>query len=414
MIVFYFILSLGLTMSLRTQYSQDEIISESLETQSSSDDSSETQSPSQDEIISEDSSESNELPSAINSAEEILKHLLSLQSCEKYYFGNTNSIFYRPCTNEKQHYDVISNKAFCIRRENQVKLYEVVGTITHNKNDNKFVYTKRGEGSDRPRVLKQVVINNDEEKSFLELEYKKNCRERAPHISMKPPTFFTLSDGTHIGCLVMKKLEGADLFNYIIDAKNGKYLLTSKERIDLCIALLKTLDEQVHQKGMVHKDIQPWNIKVAKINGKFVVNFFDFEYSKLIHESDTEGYCGTDSYVSPEAVKGRGTTFKSDIHAMALVIGFIFHAVIREESEDGKKLLQIINNYDFLKNKIFKNIDDISEEHKNAIITLLRGMYDINPHTRFTLSQSLAMLEKIKHDMQEEHSKLPEAFYNKI
>lgn len=407
-------------------YSQDEIISDdSSEIRSSSqdkiisDDPSETQSPSQDEIIYEDSSESNEPLSAINPTEEVLKRLLSLQSFEKYFSSTTISIFFRPCykSDEKQHYDIISNQVLGKGKDTKkVKVYEVEGTFTYKKNDNKFVYKKRGEGSNKQRVIKQVEINDnlEENKAKLELEHKRNNRERTPHICMKPPTFFILTDGTQIGCLVMKKLEGADLFDYIIDALDGKHQLTAIDRIDLCIAILKALDEQAHQKGIVHKDGQPANIKVAKINGKFVVKFFDFEYSKLINESDTGRFCGAHSYVSPEAVKGHGTTFKSDVHAMALVIGFIFHACPRESNQNVEILKQQINDYDFTKNEIFKEINDINEEHKNDILILLRGMYDINPATRFTLSESLNALEKIKHDMHQEYSKPPEVFFNKI
>jgi len=130
------------------------------------------------------------------------------------------------------------------------------------------------------------------------------------------------SDGTNL--LVMELVEGDTLADRI---KTGP--IPVKEALKLAIQIADAL-EAAHDKGVIHRDLKPGNIKVQH-DGKIKV--LDFGLAKHISldqpdsEADTltsltrEGMIlGTLPYMSPEQIRGKPVDARSDIFSLGLII----------------------------------------------------------------------------------------------
>jgi len=82
----------------------------------------------------------------------------------------------------------------------------------------------------------------------------------------------------------------------------------------ICAAL-----DHAHERGIVHRDIKPANIMVTP-NGQ--VKVMDFGVAKIKSAGITSvgEVLGTPSYMSPEAVKGKGVDGRSDIFSLGAVL----------------------------------------------------------------------------------------------
>lgn len=309
----------------------------------------------------------------------------------------THTIIHRPCKKPvpNQHFEVVGNKM----GEGRSSVYSILGTLKKtNSTDTKSTFEFKDRTPDNAKGNKERVVKaidmTETDKEQVQCEYE--LTQRAPHIGMKPPGIFQ-TEHTLFSCSVMNRLPGKDLYDIISNDFEDIDVLTTDQRIDLGIALLEALDQQVHKKGMVHRDIKPENIKVFLSTDKIIVNIFDFDLSKLSHEQDKDlERVGTLPYISPEMIESTRTTFKSDIHAMALILSLIFRAAQREECVpyNDVDMLNIINEHEF--NYLFDGIYDLSPQHQDKIEAMIKGMYDVNPETRWTIHTALEELKEIK------------------
>jgi len=275
------------------------------------------------------------------------------------------------------------------------------GTIVKNEHDETLAYEKRvgNEVHHQKRVIKMIYVNNstcNKDKINFEYEITKNIK----HLNMEPPVFLKLNGNQEIAFLIMNRLPGKTLIDFINDDLNK---LNANQRIDLSIALLEALAQLHEKEGIIHRDLKPDNIHIEMIGNKFNIYIFDFGLSKFIqHDDHREKIGGSLIYTSPEAINSKGTTAKSDIHAMALIIGSIFDAVQRDEPEQDADMLFsanfIINNYHF--SGIFDDVHDLNKPHKNAILNMLLCMYKPKePDNRLSIAEAISILKTIKYEL---------------
>ncbi|MEA2652786.1 MAG: eukaryotic-like serine/threonine-protein kinase [Chloroflexota bacterium] len=126
-----------------------------------------------------------------------------------------------------------------------------------------------------------------------------------------------LETGTDDGqpYLVMELIEGEDLSARL--KRVGRLAPTEAARIGLDVARALGV---AHTRGIIHRDIKPGNILLAR-DGRAMVT--DFGIARLA--SDAEGAVpgttlGSVHYFSPEQAKGETTTGASDIYGLGLVL----------------------------------------------------------------------------------------------
>ncbi len=132
--------------------------------------------------------------------------------------------------------------------------------------------------------------------------------------------FGTLDDGSLY--LVMEALEGEPL---------GKRLERDKriawpEALTIIRAVLSGL-KHAHDKGVVHRDIKPDNIFLARKDGEQIVKILDFGIAKLYAGNADDPATtragltvGTPAYLSPEQAVGGAITPASDLYSTSVVL----------------------------------------------------------------------------------------------
>lgn len=114
--------------------------------------------------------------------------------------------------------------------------------------------------------------------------------------------------------IVMEYIEGQKLSEL---AKTEK--LSLPEILDLAIQIGEGL-QAAHEKGVMHRDINPANILVTS---KRTAKITDFGLAKWKGASTITGtglQMGTDSYMSPEQLEGRKADFRTDIFSFGVVL----------------------------------------------------------------------------------------------
>jgi serine/threonine-protein kinase len=102
-----------------------------------------------------------------------------------------------------------------------------------------------------------------------------------------------------------------------------------------------------HRKGVVHRDLKPDNVFVARFDGRAEAKLLDFGIAKLLADDDepagtltaTGALLGTPHYVAPEQASGEPVSPATDQYALALMVA---EMLIGRPVRAGKTLMQIL------------------------------------------------------------------------
>ncbi len=175
------------------------------------------------------------------------------------------------------------------------------------------VYKARDTQLDRPVALKFLGTLVDGSEEFRQ-RFKREAQAAA---QVSHPNILSVYDiGVEQGSsyIAMEYIEGPNLNQYV----RKKGALAPREAVNLvgqaCAAL-----EAIHQAGIVHRDVKPDNVLIAKGN---LVKLMDFGLAKG-HGANLTGsnvVMGTPCYMAPEQARGEEATPQSDLYAMGLVL----------------------------------------------------------------------------------------------
>ena len=121
--------------------------------------------------------------------------------------------------------------------------------------------------------------------------------------------------------------ENTQEYFLILEYLHGKTLeeICAKEKlpvptiIDIATQISEVLDD-LHQQGIVHRDIKTSNIKITSEGN---IKLFDFGISKggdLPAMTRSTDFLGTIQYMSPEQTEGKEVDIRSDIYSLGIVI----------------------------------------------------------------------------------------------
>ncbi|MGE0786200.1 MAG: protein kinase [Sandaracinaceae bacterium] len=186
------------------------------------------------------------------------------------------------------------------------------------------VYRADQAGLDRPvalKVLKKELITDDETVARFHREAK------AMSLLMHPNTVRVFDFGEDDGhlFLAMELLEGELLTAWI--EREGTPPI--EQAIETTQQILRSLSE-AHSKGLVHRDLKPDNIMLARVEGQArpVVKVLDFGIAKVFREDDKLDQLetqagtvfGTPRYMSPEQAQGKDLDHRSDLYSVGVLI----------------------------------------------------------------------------------------------
>lgn len=125
--------------------------------------------------------------------------------------------------------------------------------------------------------------------------------------------------------LAMEILNGEPVTNYL--QRHG--VLPVSDAINYTIQMLHSLAE-AHEKGIIHRDIKPDNIFLAKVYSgkKPIVKLLDFGIAKAIEgdraidqfETQDGTVFGTPRYMSPEQAQGKQLDLRSDLYTVGITL----------------------------------------------------------------------------------------------
>lgn len=175
------------------------------------------------------------------------------------------------------------------------------------------VYLAARESDDEPLVVKilrrEIVLDRNALARFME-EYSLVERLQSRHVAR----IHAHGDIEGHAYLVMEFFEGGDLNKRLA----GK-ALPALEALRLFRELMLALGD-IHEKGILHRDLKPQNLMFRKDGSVAVV---DFGIAKDIGAADRTGageVLGTPRYMSPEQVQGRALDLRTDIYSAGVLL----------------------------------------------------------------------------------------------
>lgn len=254
----------------------------------------------------------------------------------------------------------------------------------------------------KPRIVKIQKSKAGRNESVL--------NEKVPHLRSKKIIFNGEKKGDNFyTAAVAAQMPGKNLTDILKTEK-----LTTEKKLQLFLALLKAVKVQVHENGLVHRDIKPDNIMVYFKPGSYIpeVNIIDFGLAKLKEENDIGIYCGSFFYMAPEVMQRRGSSPASDLYSLSKIFCEVFS---KRDSLFTKKELSYAN---FLLNKLkqgplistavewiaglwvgnpsllFKH-SNLSSLHNLRLKNIIRGMSCVDPADRISLDSAIERLGSI-------------------
>lgn len=263
------------------------------------------------------------------------------------------------------------------------------------------------------RLAKMILNASSADESSKEAQLGK---DHVPHLGMKAAQ---IDKTTGAQIIRMKHLPGTSLED--LNSKQTQLPLaqrsTAAKRYALCMASLRALKAQIHDRGVIHQDIKTSNILVDQQNSDNpIVNIIDIGGSKLKNQNGgtwtyTRGFCSPEQWRNTKSLDE-----KSDIWSMAITL--IYTMVPNFTLTMGAPFQNFIQSYTgtkYIHNK--KVVKTVNSKIKNAALNTLREtiidkdkadrhciqnevkdiifqMLDPDPKKRPTLDKCIAVFEK--------------------
>jgi len=175
------------------------------------------------------------------------------------------------------------------------------------------VYLAKDKQLDRQVALKFLGSLVDQSEEFRQ-RFIREARTAAKINHPNIVSIYDISASEGKAYIAMEFVEGPSLFQLI----QKKKALEPREAVNYMVQTCGAL-QAIHDSGIVHRDIKPDNIVIAKGG---LVKLMDFGLAKQEDNRLTNPnmVMGTPSYMSPEQALGKEVDGKADLYAMGLVL----------------------------------------------------------------------------------------------
>jgi WD40 repeat protein/serine/threonine protein kinase/tetratricopeptide (TPR) repeat protein len=203
------------------------------------------------------------------------------------------------------------------------------------------VYVAEQERPVRRRVaLKVIKLGMDTRQVIARFEVERQALALMDHPNIAKVLDAGVTD-TGRPYFVMELVKGIPITEYCDENK-----LDASKRLNLFVQVCQAI-QHAHQKGIIHRDIKPWNILVADHDGVPVPKIIDFGIAKATTDQPLtdktvytaiEQFIGTPAYMSPEQAKLSGLDIdtRSDIYSLGVLL---YELLTGKTPFDAKRLI---------------------------------------------------------------------------
>ncbi|XP_071057213.1 serine/threonine-protein kinase BRSK2 isoform X1 [Onthophagus taurus] len=170
--------------------------------------------------------------------------------------------------------------------------------------------------------------------------------------------------------LVLEHVSGGELFDYLV--KKGR--LTPKEARRFFRQIISALDF-CHSHSICHRDLKPENLLLDEKNNIKVADFGMASLQPI--GSMLETSCGSPHYACPEVIRGeKYDGRKADVWSCGVILYALLVGALPFDDDNLRQLLE----------KVKRGVFHIPHFVPPDCQSLLRGMIEVNPEKRLTLS----------------------------
>ena len=162
------------------------------------------------------------------------------------------------------------------------------------------------------KMLPSILVHN--KKAYAQVKQEAKVSLKLSHANIVKVRTFEEDDDNPF--LVLDYIEGESLEDYLAE----KGALSESETVRLMTPVAAALDA-AHEQGVVHRDVKPGNVMIAK-NGKPYI--LDFGIAREVKETMTKvtgrDSSGTILYMSPEQQRGDDPNPAQDVYSFAAMV----------------------------------------------------------------------------------------------
>ncbi len=151
----------------------------------------------------------------------------------------------------------------------------------------------------------------------------------------------------------------------------------------------------IHDCNIGHRDIKPDNVLIDLGNGH--IRLADFGLARFFGDHDfSQTICGSPDFIAPEVVRGDAYRTKADVYSLGctlyeMLTGKLFRTYSEVEEEVYPSSITVIKSR--LRNGL-RRVPDFDAREKEAWVTLLAAMMDVNPTTRISTENAWSFLQR--------------------
>jgi serine/threonine protein kinase len=312
-----------------------------------------------------------------------------------YYSDEKVEIFKRKSAHGNGYrYDVMSKRP--ISSGGYSFLYPILYTIKMwEENDPKnpesaptkhYVFKTKPENKKRVVKKQRRDPTKHTESAFINARHAEfKTTARAGHLHIKEPVFFDNSSYTSmrsVGDMDLLEVINKDIAKW--DEK--KEALTLEQRLILSINFLKACEESILNKGLIHRDLKPDNVRVDENTLECFI--IDYDFAKDINKRNVPENLGTALWVAPEAVvhKPPDATPGRDFFTESRILGGLWRDNLDKYTSDIPKGYKIAMQNDF--SDVCQDLPDLKKSAKKYITAVISQMGQFDPAKRIELTQA--------------------------
>lgn len=273
----------------------------------------------------------------------------------------------------------------------------------------------RSYGLDEGYVLKISPITQANDKETVQSEAKLTAQAKqkikGQFVNRKViGPIFVREYSTNFGCLIIPFAKGKTFKKILEEDQPKARLLTLEERIKLALNLMDALSSQVHECGLIHRDLKEENIIIDLET--LEVTIIDFGLS-MAKDFKTIQSVGTPLFFSPEHILKLQQDEKSDSYTLGKIIGLLFgFAATSFRADTMSEVIDYLKNdtqFDIQfsePNKPKVDLGDYSKDFEK----LLKNMTKSDRSQRFSLQEAKLELLVILKNMINNKSVKEESF----